>query len=544
MGTLGEMLASALDVIAVEKRRRAFIGLVTEPVWVNLVYHLKRCVKYVLHIYSAENFLFFTWGKNGSCVISRGMNRPKLIVIDDDQDVQDLLIGFFRPKGYEVVTFDDAEKALKEISTQPDCCDVILSDLRLPKMSGVELTTALLERGITTPIIIMTAHRSAEVALQAIEAGAYDFVVKPLHFPQLQVSVERALHLNRIRGENQALRAVVSGGEGPMSGIIGKSPKFLRALDLAKRVANSTSHVLVTGESGAGKEVVARAIHQFGSRRKGPFVAINCSAIPETLLEAELFGYAKGAFTGAVDKRIGLFEEASSGTLFLDEIGDLSLPLQAKLLRVLQDKKIKRLGENQTRGIDVRVVSATHKNLRQEVVENRFREDLFFRLNVIPIMLPPLRERKEDIVPLSEFFLKKHAALNRVNVKGFTKPATEYLLKNQWKGNVRELENLIERAVVLCKGTSIDVQDLSFEEEFIAEDRRPPAEIINGDRAHFVVSDEKILPLDDLINKYIVFALGLNQGAKDRTAKDLGVDRKTLYRRVREMEQAGQQGQH
>jgi DNA-binding NtrC family response regulator len=467
------------------------------------------------------------------------MKKLKLAVIDDDPDVQDLLIGFFRPKGYDLVTFDDAEKALKEISADNAFCDVIISDLRLPKMSGVELTKALAEAGIGIPIIIMTAHRSAEIALEAIEAGAYDFVVKPLHFPQLQVSVERALHLNKIRDENQALRAVVSGAESPMNGIIGKSPKFLRALDLAKRVANSTAHVLVSGESGSGKEVVARAIHQFGVRRKGPFVAINCSAIPETLLEAELFGYAKGAFTGAIDKRIGLFEEATGGTLFLDEIGDLSMPLQAKLLRVMQDKKIKRIGENQTRSVDVRVVSATHKNLRQEVAEGRFREDLFFRLNVIPITLPPLRDRKEDILPLSEFFLKKHSALNRTNVKGFTKSATEYLLKNPWKGNVRELENLVERATVLCKGSAIDLPDLNFEDESIEETQRPSVEFMTGDHSHFVINDEKILPLDELINKYIVFALGLNQGAKDRTAKDLGVDRKTLYRRVREMEQNG-----
>ena len=469
------------------------------------------------------------------------MKSPKLCVIDDDPDVQDLLIGFFRPKGYTLVTFADAEEALKSISasTQEEFCDVIISDLRLPNMSGVQLTTALLERGITVPLIIMTAHRSAEVALEAIEAGAYDFVVKPLHFPQLQVSVERALHFSRMREENQALRAVVSGSDASaMHGIIGKAPKFLRALDLARRVANSTANVLVNGESGTGKEVVARAIHQFGSRKKGPFVAINCSAIPENLLEAELFGYAKGAFTGAVEKRIGLFEEAANGTLFLDEIGDLSLPLQAKLLRVLQDKKIKRLGENQTRLIDVRVVAATHKILRQEVIDGRFREDLFFRLNVIPISLPPLRERKEDIMPLSEFFLKKHSALNRVNVRGFSKAAMEYLLKNPWKGNVRELENVIERAVVLTKSSSIDLPDLAFEEDLL-EDRRATVEFQTGDQPRFVVSDEKILPLDELINKYIVFALSLNQGAKDRTAKDLGVDRKTLYRRVREMEQSG-----
>ena len=469
------------------------------------------------------------------------MKRPKLVIIDDDPDVQDLLIGFFRPKGYDMIKFDDAEEALKKITAQPeDFFDVILCDLRLPRMSGVELTTALAEAGITTPLIIMTAHRSAEIALQAIEAGAYDFVVKPIHFPQLQVSVERALHFRTIRQENQALRAVVSGSENsPMHGIVGKAPKFLRALDLAKRVSSSTSNILVSGESGSGKEVIAKAIHQFGSRKKGPFVAINCSAIPENLLEAELFGYAKGSFTGAIEKRIGLFEEAAGGTLFLDEIGDLSLPLQAKLLRVLQDKKIKRIGENQMRAIDVRVVSATHKNLRQEVADGRFREDLFFRLNVIPINLPPLRERREDIVPLAEFFLKKHAALNRTGVKTFTKSASEFMLKNHWKGNVRELENMIERGVVLCKGSAIDVHDLSFDEDSAPDERRSSnVGFVEGDQPRFMVSDQKILPLDELINKYIVFALSLNQGAKDRTAKDLGVDRKTLYRRVREMEQA------
>jgi DNA-binding NtrC family response regulator len=459
--------------------------------------------------------------------------KPRLAVIDDDLDIQDIVIGFFRPKGFEIVTFDDAEEAFKQITETPNFCDVILSDLKLPKMSGVDLTVALQEKGVTIPIIIMTAHRSVEVALKAIEAGAYDFVVKPLHFPQLQVSVERALHFSRIREENQTLRAVVS-GDSSTNGIIGKSPKFTRALDLAKRVANSAAHVLIMGESGSGKEVISRAIHNFGSRKKGPFIAINCSAIPENLLEAELFGYAKGSFTGAIEKRIGLFEEASGGTLFLDEIGDLSLPLQAKLLRVLQERKIKRIGENQVRSIDVRVISATHKNLRQEVQDGHFREDLFFRLNVIPIMLPPLRERSEDIMPLSDFFLKKHAALNGTAAKGYTKAAIEYLMKNPWRGNVRELENVVERAVVLCKTPQIDVSDLKFEEEM----RVLPTEGSDAsldDRGRFVVPESKILPLNELINKYIEFALKINNGAKDRTAKELGVDRKTLYRRVKEM---------
>lgn len=462
--------------------------------------------------------------------------KPKLAVIDDDLDIQDLIVGFFRPKGYVVETFGTAEEALAKVCSDPNRYDVIVSDLRLPKMSGDELTVALLEKGLTIPIIIMTAHRSVETALKAIETGAYDFVVKPLHFPQLQVSVERALHFSRIRQENQTLRAVVS-GDSANQGIIGKSVKFQRALDLAKRVSRSAANVLILGESGSGKEVIARAIHSFGNRKKGSFVAINCSAIPESLLEAELFGFAKGSFTGAVEKRVGLFEEASGGTLFLDEIGDLSMPLQAKLLRVLQEKKIKRIGENQTRSVDVRVISATHKNLRQEVQEGRFREDLFFRLNVIPIFLPPLRERQEDIMPLSDFFLKKHAALNGVAVKGFTKAATEYLLRNPWRGNVRELENVLERAVVLCKDSLIDASDLKFEDEMPATNCGQPVqeEASIDSQGKFTVPDSKILPLNDLINKYIEFALKLNNGAKDRTAKELGVDRKTLYRRVKEM---------
>ncbi|MGE4132008.1 MAG: sigma-54-dependent transcriptional regulator [Bdellovibrionales bacterium] len=460
--------------------------------------------------------------------------KPRLAVIDDDPDTQDLVVGFFRPKGFEVVLFDDAESAISSILEKSVNFDVILSDLRLPKKSGVDLTTELIEAGLKTPIIIMTAMRGVEVALRAIGAGAYDFVVKPLHFPQLQVSVERALHFSRIQAENQALRSVVSNSD-QGGGIIGKSVKFTRALDLAKRVANSAAHVLIMGESGSGKEVIARAVHSFGSRRKGQFVAINCSAIPETLLEAELFGYAKGSFTGAIEKRIGLFEEASGGTLFLDEIGDLSLPLQAKLLRVLQERKIKRIGENHVRTVDVRVISATHKNLRVEVKEGRFREDLFFRLNVIPIVLPPLRERQEDILPLSEYFLKKHAALNSIDVKGFSKEAIEFLLKNPWRGNVRELENVIERAVVLCRGSNIGLSDLKFEEDASAGLGVAHEEIDISTDGRFVLPDSKIVPLNDVVNRYIEFALRLNNGAKDRTAKDLGVDRKTLYRRVKDM---------
>ncbi|MGE3974719.1 MAG: sigma-54-dependent transcriptional regulator [Bdellovibrionales bacterium] len=458
--------------------------------------------------------------------------KTRLFVIDDDIDIQDVIVGFFRPKGYEVKAFTDAEDALDKLKKDPQSCDIILTDYKLPNMSGLELTTTLKEEGITAPIILMTSHRTSEMAIEAIKAGAYDFVVKPLHFPQLLVSVERALYLHKVQAENNVLKAVVSSSEGTsVDGIIGKSPQFLKTLDLAKRVANSSSSILISGQSGSGKEVIAKTIHQLSNRKKFTFVAINCTAIPENLLESELFGYAKGSFTGAIDKKIGLFEEANKGTIFLDEIGDLSLPLQAKLLRVLQEQKIKRIGENQYRDINVRVISATHKNLKKEVLEKRFREDLFFRLNVIPIHVPSLADRIEDILPLSEFFLRKYAALNNSKATGFSKDAMEYLLKNTWKGNVRELQNVIERAVVLATTGVIEKKDLTM-------DLDEPTLMSQGssasDEDNFNLPKNKILPLNEVINKYIQYALTINNGAKDRTARDLSIDRKTLYRRVQD----------
>jgi two-component system response regulator HydG len=454
-----------------------------------------------------------------------------LMLIEDDEDICDLIVGFFKPRGFVVSIFGNAEAALKKLEDRDFLCDVILTDLNLPSMTGIELTQRVCKTGLNIPIILITATKSAEVAIQAIEAGAYDFIVKPLHFPQLLVSVERALHLNKIRRENTNLKAVVKAQESAsLDGVIGRSAGFLRALDLAKRVAESAASVFISGESGTGKEVIARAIHGYGKRRKAPFIAINCSAIPENLLESELFGHAKGAFTGAADKKIGLFEEAEGGTLFLDEIGDLSLPLQAKLLRVLQERKIKRIGENQYRAINVRVISATHKDLEKEVAESRFRDDLFFRLNVIPIALPPLRDRREDIMPLAEFFLTKYTAINGVEVKGFAKHAIERLFSHVWRGNVRELENRVERAVVLCQSSLIEEIDLFGEDRVVATS---PVE--KGVSAEMPLDAEgKLLKINDLVDAYIHFALERNGGAKDKTARELGIDRKTLYRRLQD----------
>jgi DNA-binding NtrC family response regulator len=456
--------------------------------------------------------------------------------------------AFSRPKGYQVTSFADARSLLKEAEKPEFPYDVILTDLMLPQISGIELTKKLRIMGNETPIILITAHKSSEKAIEAIEAGAYDFVVKPLHFPQLHVSVERALHFNRIRSENQALKTAVAIKEGAgVDGIIGRSPGLLRAIDLAKRVADSSANVFVTGETGTGKEVIAKAIHYFGQRKRHPFIAINCSAIPENLLESELFGHAKGSFTGASDKKIGLFEEAGEGTLFLDEIGDLSLPLQAKLLRTLQERRIKRIGENQFRPVNARIISATHKDLRNEVKEKNFREDLFFRLNVIPIHLPPLRQRKEDILPLAEFFLKKFAAINGKKIEGFSKSALEYLLKNQWSGNVRELENTIERAVVLCENGLLNSADLVLDPmdateapafDSVAAVSAAAASAPAGASSFYGLvnaGDDQLLTLDELTNRYLLFALNKNHGAKDKTARDLGIDRKTLYRRLQDI---------
>lgn len=472
-------------------------------------------------------------------------NPIRLLLIDDDPDVLDLLTAFFKPKGFKCVAIDSPERALEHFAKNRDI-DLVISDWKFLGMDGIELIQKLKELEPTLPIILITSKNSSELAVHAVEAGAYDFLLKPLNFPQLMISVHRALHWRSLLRENQTLREVASGGSSGLENIIFKSPRFKAVMDLSRRVANSQATVLITGESGTGKEVVARAIHRFSSRSGHPFVAINCSAIPETLLESELFGYAKGAFTGANDKKIGLFEEANGGTLFLDEIGDLSQALQAKLLRVLQERQIKRLGENQFREVDVRILAATHKNLALEVKEKRFREDLFFRLNVIPVRIPPLRERKEDILPLAEFFLKKYAALNKRSVSALSRDTVSFLLSNNWTGNVRELENVIERAVVLASGQEITRAELLLTDESAIEsfDFEPPHTPEPTPRAETPENAAKpiqfhdVRPLDEIVREYILFALKKNDGAREMTAKALGVDRKTLYRKLKDLESA------
>ena len=453
------------------------------------------------------------------------------MIIDDDKDLLDLLCSFFKQRGYNVVTYEDARLALDDIESSKVAVDVVLSDFKLPVMSGVDFIKRIRKINLVLPIILMTAEGSLEVSLEAIEAGAYDFVLKPLHFPQLLISVQRALFLNQVQTENTNLKSLFNEQDFlGLKGVIGRSPGFKQAMELAKRVSSSQANIIISGESGSGKEVVARAVHELGERKNQPFIAINCSAIPENLLESELFGYAKGAFTGAMGSKVGLFEEANNGTLFLDEIGDLALPLQAKLLRVLQERKIKRIGENQPRDITARIICATHKNLKKEVEAGRFREDLYFRLNVIPIYMPPLRDRKEDILPLSEYFLKKFSLMNNVSIKGFTKEAIKKLESLPWQGNVRELENAIERAVVLAQADFIEPDDLPNTDHSVEEKKMEGV----ADGALFSINS--LMTLEDVCKKYIEFIFKRNNFAKEQTAKELDIDRKTLYRKLKEIE--------
>lgn len=462
-------------------------------------------------------------------------SKTQLVVIEDDTDIQDLITAFFKPRGFATTCFSNAETALQRAHGDLKA-DVVIADFNLPGISGIEFLAEIKKLWPKTPVILITGSRSSELAAEAVEKGAYDFLMKPIHFPQLMVSVDRALHLNDLSENLNNLKELVIDQQTRV-GVIGKSRAFTAAFDVAKRVAKSNANIFITGESGTGKEVIAKYIHQESKRKDGPFIAINCSAIPENLLESELFGHAKGAFTGAVDKKCGLFEEATNGTLFLDEIGDLSLPLQAKLLRVLQERKIKRVGENRFRDVNARIISATHKNLGQEISEGRFREDLFFRLNVIPIRLPTLAERKEDVVPLAEHFLKKYSALSGLPPKKLSSEAIHYLLNHPWRGNVRELENSVERAVVLSAGSVITVADLLLLDSSM-DLKSNRSDNISLDTDFVVKLDGHLLPLQDIVQKYIEFAVQLNGGGKDRTARDLGIDRKTLYKKYAAAQEA------
>lgn len=445
-----------------------------------------------------------------------------ILVVDDEPEMRALLQDVLQEAGYRVSVSDGGREALRRLSE--DDYGVVLTDLRMKGMQGIELLTEIKRTAPEINVILMTAFGSVETAIEAMKQGAYDYLIKPIKNEELLRVTERAIREAALRREVGRLRREVL-KEYSFHQILGKSKAMREVFDLIRRVAASPTNVLITGESGTGKELAAKAIHYNSDRREGPFVPVNCAAIPEALLESELFGHVKGAFTDAKTDKRGLFEEAQRGTLFLDEISELPLTLQAKLLRAIQEREIRRVGATRAVSVDVRIIAATNLTLAEEVKAKRFREDLFYRLNVIEIRLPPLRERREDIPLLVEAFLRKCAEASRKEVCGMTESALALLMDYAWPGNVRELENVIERAVTLARGEKIAPEDL------------PPA--IQGSRGERRVLDEaaeRTLPLADVEKEYILRILEKTGGNKYQAAHVLGIDRKTLYRKLGEIE--------
>jgi two-component system response regulator AtoC len=381
----------------------------------------------------------------------------RVLVVDDEENIRLVLRTLLKRHGYEVETAAGGEEALGLVEAFGP--DVVITDVRMPKMGGLDLLSTLKAKGNDATVIVMSAYGNLDQAIDAIKAGAYDYIQKPFKPEEVVLALRKAEERESLRRENRALREEIR-REHKFEDILAKSTVMMGVFRTIAKIADYKTTVLITGESGVGKELVARAIHKRSARANGPFVPVNCGAIPENLLESELFGHKKGAFTDAVQDRHGLFEEAHKGTLFLDEIGELPLGLQVKLLRVLEDEKIRRLGDTKDVTVDVRIVAATHRDLLAESQKGRFREDLFYRLNVLPIVVPPLRERREDIPLLIDYFVVKNNARLNMEIRGLDTEARRLLYEYAWPGNVRELENTIERAMVLAEGDRLMASDL------------------------------------------------------------------------------------
>ncbi|MEC7523907.1 MAG: sigma-54 dependent transcriptional regulator [Myxococcota bacterium] len=381
----------------------------------------------------------------------------RVLVVDDEENIRLVLRTMLKKHGYEVAVASSGEMALDEIDDVAP--DFVLADVRMGGMTGIELTQKLTEKGVDATVIVMSAFGSVDLALEAMKAGAYDYVSKPFKQDEVLLALRKAEERESLKRENRELKAQMR-EQASFAGMIGRSDPMQKVFRTVEKAAAYTTTVLIQGESGTGKELIARALHERGARKDATFVAINCGAIPEQLIESELFGHKRGAFTDASADKPGLFEEADGGTLFLDEIGELPLATQVKLLRVLQEGTLRRLGETKDREVDVRVVAATVRDLREEVDEGRFREDLFYRLNVLPLHVPPLRERKGDLPLLTDAFLERNNARLGTRIRGVDAKARKLMLAYHWPGNVRELENVIERAMVLADGDVLGEVDL------------------------------------------------------------------------------------
>ena len=439
-----------------------------------------------------------------------------VVVVDDDQDACDLLAAALRKEGHAVKAFTSPEAALEHIASE--VVDVVVSDVSMAGMDGVELCERARQVQPDVPVVLVTGQGSLEVAIRALRAEAFDFVLKPVDINELAPRLRRAIEHRGLKREIDRLqRETVS--IAPVANIVGNSPAMRRVYELVRRVGGSEASVLISGETGTGKELVARAIHGESPRRNGPFVAINCAAVPANLIESQLFGHARGAFTDAKEAKRGLFVEANGGTLFLDEIGEMPIEVQPKLLRALQERKVRPLGSNDEIPFDTRIVSATNRDLETEVLEKRFREDLFYRLNVVAINLPPLRARGPDVLAVAALVLKKLAPKRTIKI---TSEAAQKLMAYDWPGNVRELENCMERAIALSRVDEIVVDDL-------------PDKVRNFVAQNIVISAEhtdELVTVEELERRYIQKVLKQVGGNKSRAAEVLGVDRRTLYRKL------------
>jgi DNA-binding NtrC family response regulator len=443
----------------------------------------------------------------------------RILIVDDDADMRDWVREELESEGFAVEA--SAGGRAGAVRVKQGGIDLVVSDVKMPDLDGLDLLREIREVEPSPFVIIVTGFGSIDTAIRAVKLGAYDYITKPFKIDQLLLSIDKALAERILRNEVNHLREEVSRRD-RLDNIIGRSAPMQEIFALIRRLSSSHANILITGDSGTGKELVARALHAKSARKKQPFVAVNCAAIPENLLESEIFGYVRGAHSTANVDRQGLFVEANGGTLFLDEIAELPLPLQPKLLRVLQDGEIRPLGANRAVRVDVRVMAATNRDLERRLREGQFREDLYYRLNVIQIQLPPLRGRPEDILPLADHFLARSAERSKKLVRGWRESAKQMLLAYHWPGNVRELENAVERAVALAENDLIGPEDLpSTMHERKSQDRLATA-VAQG------------FTLDQLEREYIERVLEVEGGNKTRAAQRLGLDRKTLYRKLEE----------
>ncbi len=444
-----------------------------------------------------------------------------LLVVDDDHAHRTMLMTLLKGWGYDMHEADDGQIAIDLV--QERVFDLILMDVRMIKVSGIEALEKIKVFNPAIPVVIMTAYSSVETAVSALKAGAYDYLTKPLDFEKLKITIQRATEHIDLKEENLRLKNSLE-DRFDRQNIIGRSPSMVRLLETVAQVAQSEATVLITGESGTGKELIAGATHFNSARREAPFIKLNCAAITETLLESELFGHEKGSFTGAHKRKEGKFLQANGGSLFLDEVSEMPLSMQVKLLRVLQERELTRVGGDESIKVDVRVIAATNKKLTDLVASGDFREDLYYRLNVVDLYLPPLRERKDDIPLIAQRCLSMFTEKNRKNIKGFTPQAMDILVRYHWPGNVRELMNAVERAVVLCQGEYLDENGFtSIRPEPAQPEAESPTLNLDGE-----------MTLEDVEKSVILSTLENMQGNKSETARRLGITRKTLHKKLKQ----------